>query len=252
MHPAGARLSRLHTDAPSSLAPTCSADKPGHSCANSILNLLVTLGTNAVVRGLPEPGMQFRASILVVVASLAMCFGASASAAATEDITRLNAAAQRYAQRELPRGTTVTAGGLDARLQLPRCATQPQGMRMIGNPASGAATVEVRCLASPGWKLFVPVRTQQRSYVVVAKAPIAAGTVIAPEQLERVEQAVRGATRGFRKHGVSLDSRIKRNMIEVIRRCLVEKLLRSLKVKTFSWPGIQQPRNVVQADLAHA
>ena len=110
------------------------------------LNPIVTLGTNAVVRHLPEPSMQFRSSILVVVASLAMCFGASASAAATEDITRLNAAAQRYAQRELPRGTTVTAGGLDARLQLPRCATQPQGMRMIGNPASGAATVEVRCL----------------------------------------------------------------------------------------------------------
>ena len=52
--------------------------------------------------------------------------------------------------------------------------------------------------------------------------------------------------------GICLDSRIKRNMIEVIRRCLVEKLLRSLKVKTFSWPGIQQPRNVVQSDLAHA
>ena len=49
-----------------------------------------------------------------------------------------------------------------------------------------------------------------------------------------------------------LDSRIKCNMIEVIRRCLVEKLLRGLKVKTFSWPGIQQPRDVVQADLAHA
>ncbi len=53
-------------------------------------------------------------------------------------------------------------------------------------------------------------------------------------------------------HTGPLDSRIKCNMIEVIRRCLVEKLLRSLKVKTFSWPGIQQPRNVVQSDLAHA
>ena len=49
-----------------------------------------------------------------------------------------------------------------------------------------------------------------------------------------------------------LDSRIKCNMIEIIRRCLVEKLLRGLKVKTFSWPGVQQPRDVVQADLAHA
>jgi len=55
-----------------------------------------------------------------------------------------------------------------------------------------------------------------------------------------------------RRHGHMLDSRIKRNMIEVIRRCLVEKLLRGLKVKTFSWTGVQQPRNVVQADLAHA
>ena len=48
-----------------------------------------------------------------------------------------------------------------------------------------------------------------------------------------------------------MDSRIKCNMIEIIRRCLVEKLLRGLKVKTFSWPGVQQPRDVVQADLAH-
>ena len=48
-----------------------------------------------------------------------------------------------------------------------------------------------------------------------------------------------------------LDSRIKCNMIEIIRRCLFEKLLRGLKVKTFSWPGVQQPRDVVQADLAH-
>ena len=48
-----------------------------------------------------------------------------------------------------------------------------------------------------------------------------------------------------------LDSRIKCNMIEIIRRCLVEKLLRGLKVKTFSWPCVQQPRDVVQADLAH-
>ncbi len=149
----------------------------------------------------------------MMLATLATCFSTPASTSATEDITRLNAAAQRYAQRELPRGTTVTAGGLDARLQLPRCATQPQGMRMIGNPASGAATVEVRCLASPGWKLFVPVRTQQRSYVVVAKAPIAAGTVIAPEQLERVEQAVRGATRGFMTNIPAVAGRVARRHI---------------------------------------
>lgn len=117
--------------------------------------------------------------------------------AGTEDVARIQAAAERYARSELPRGTTITANGLDTRLQLPRCGTEPQGTRLIGNAASGAATVEVRCLATQGWKLFVPVRTQQRSYMIVARAPIAAGTVIAADQLERVEQAVRGASRGF-------------------------------------------------------
>ena len=40
-------------------------------------------------------------------------------------------------------------------------------------------------------------------------------------------------------------------MIEIIRRCLIEKFLRALKVKTFSWSGVQQPCDVVQAYLAY-
>ncbi len=41
-------------------------------------------------------------------------------------------------------------------------------------------------------------------------------------------------------------------MIEIICRCLIEMLLRALKVKTFSWPVVQQPCDVVQAALAQA
>ncbi len=132
-----------------------------------------------------------------ITSLIAALLCAPAALAATEDVSRIQSAAERYALGELPRGTTVVANGLDTRLQLPRCGTEPQGTRLIGNPASGAATVEVRCLATEGWKLFVPVRTQQRSVMVVARTPIAAGTVIAAEQLERVEQAVRGASRGY-------------------------------------------------------
>lgn len=152
-------------------------------------------------------------AIAWTVLSTSLLPGLAVAGDGAEDIARLNAAAQRYAQRELPAGTTVTAGGLDARLQLPRCGSEPQGMRMIGNPASGAATVEVRCLSTPGWKLFVPVRTQQRSYVVVARSPIAAGTVIAADQLERVEQAVRGATRGYMTDIPSVAGRVARRHI---------------------------------------
>lgn len=147
-----------------------------------------------VVHRLLEGGMQ---QFIAIVLTLTALLASLPAWAGTEDIQRLNAAAERYARSELPRGTTVVATGLDTRLQLPRCSAQPQGTRLIGNAASGAATVEVRCLAAEGWKLFVPVRTQQRSYMIVATSPIAAGTAIAADQVERVEQAVRGASRGY-------------------------------------------------------
>ncbi|MFW6379555.1 MAG: flagellar basal body P-ring formation chaperone FlgA [Guyparkeria sp.] len=80
---------------------------------------------------------------------------------------------------------TLRAGRLDPRLRLKVC---DQALEINeGRPLNlnrGRQTVKVSCHGSSPWRIFVPVELNRRQQAVVAARPLAAGEVIARDDLD--------------------------------------------------------------------
>jgi flagella basal body P-ring formation protein FlgA len=77
---------------------------------------------------------------------------------------------------------------IDERLRLPAC-TRPLDARLEREVRSGQGTVAVGCTGAEPWRLFVPVRVVEQVSVVVARHGLAAGAVLAADDLEVRTQA---------------------------------------------------------------
>lgn len=147
--------------------------------------------------------MDLKQRILDCLSALAcvmVCAGAQAEAlqppedlarTATDFLTaRMNAAADPATH------IYIESTGVDPRLRLPRCATALQGFA-AGEPGGGArATVGVRC-EQPAWKVYVPVRVETETSVLVLRRALARGSAITAEDVEAQTRRVPGLAAGF-------------------------------------------------------
>jgi flagella basal body P-ring formation protein FlgA len=85
--------------------------------------------------------------------------------------------------------TRVEIGQLDNRLRLTRCAHPPTAQLAPGARAVGNGTVNVRCSEPVAWSIFVPVRVERYTEVVVVAKALSRQQIIQPGdvRLERLE-----------------------------------------------------------------
>ena len=105
----------------------------------------------------------------------------AAPAAALQDIEELQTLAAREAALHLPLlkdKQRVLAGPIPPQMQLARCTDNMQTRVGPAPHMNDRVLVEIRCQASPGWHLYVPVRVVGTTSVAVAAHAIVAGSVL--------------------------------------------------------------------------
>lgn len=112
-----------------------------------------------------------------------------AQAAATQDHASIRSAAEQFARAQAgvlaPAGAELTAHAatLDPRLALRACAEPLTAFTPPGFRPAARVSIGVRCPTSDGWTLYVPVRVEIATEVVVLAAPASRGDVLRHEQL---------------------------------------------------------------------
>jgi flagella basal body P-ring formation protein FlgA len=141
------------------------------------------------------------------LAGVLLLLGASASAGPLQPHDAIESAAERHALQDArvlaPEGALIRAEAdpIDPRLALAACAAPLETFSPPGNRGmqrtSVRASVGVRCTAEPGWSLFLPVRIEILTDVVVLAAPAARGAPLAREQLRLDRRDVAPLTSGY-------------------------------------------------------
>lgn len=83
----------------------------------------------------------------------------------------------------------------DARLQLAACPQPLEGFWPANARQSGSTVVGVRCVATPGWQVFLPVRIQEWVTVLVASRPLRPGERLQASDMQ-VQRVSREQLRG--------------------------------------------------------
>lgn len=107
----------------------------------------------------------------------------------------------------------VTAGSLDRRLRLARCAAPLTAFEPPGGLNAGRAVVGVRCDGQRPWKLYVPVEIRLPAEVVALARPLRRGDVITAGDLV-LQQADLAVLRGqfYRDADELIGQRLKRHV----------------------------------------
>jgi flagella basal body P-ring formation protein FlgA len=136
----------------------------------------------------PTPRRACIAGILTLAAGT-LTLSAHPQAPEWQSPESIRAAARELVLRTLgaPQETTVETNSVDDRLRLSVCA-QPLEAQLQRELISGQGTVAVSCRAPSPWRLFVPVRVIEQVTVIVARHSLAAGEVLAAEDLEQRTQ----------------------------------------------------------------
>lgn len=136
----------------------------------------------------------------VALAGSALLLAAPLSAAATQSLEAVRAAAVNWLQqhRTLPGARmTAEAAPLDSRLQLADCAA-PLDASLPGNRRLTArVSVTVRCPVPGGWTVRVPVSVKMFTNVLVTSRPLARGDGIGAADVHTEERDVAGLAYGY-------------------------------------------------------
>lgn len=104
-----------------------------------------------------------------------------------QDLNQLQDIAQQFVDQELQRlnrsQTKAVVGKLDPRLQLVQCPSRPEGFIPRAMQQS-LRTIGLRCNATPGWSIYLPVQLQTFSQALVSVKQLNAGDRIGPTDIE--------------------------------------------------------------------
>ncbi|MBK1716732.1 flagellar basal body P-ring formation chaperone FlgA [Thiocystis violacea] len=118
-----------------------------------------------------------------------------------EPLERILDAARTFLTATLNSGaeaeTRIEIGQLDARLRLTRCAHPPTAQLAPGARTDGNTTINVRCSQPVTWSIFVPVRIERYTQVVVLERALSGRQVIQAEDVRLERQETSNLTSGF-------------------------------------------------------
>lgn len=116
-----------------------------------------------------------------------------------EPIASIRAAAVRYVKSQLPptEVANITAGTLDERLRLPRCATALSVEPTAGTSTMARATVGVGCTDPVRWTVYVPVTVVRQVPVLILQHAAARGAHLAPTDVTVQTRTVNGYSSAF-------------------------------------------------------
>jgi flagellar basal body P-ring formation protein FlgA len=143
-----------------------------------------------------------------------MVFAGSATVAGADALQtpqELQRAAERLLGSRLnstagPVRTLITAGPVDPRLRLARCATPLEGVIPNSLRDTGRATVGVRC-AQPAWTVYLPVTIESELAVLVLKQAAARNAALRPQDVESQTRRVPGVAANYLTDPAQLDRR---------------------------------------------
>jgi flagella basal body P-ring formation protein FlgA len=136
----------------------------------------------------------------VVWLAAAFLTGLGSAAAAIEPVASIRQAAERFVQAQMPggqAGIVVTAGRLDQRLRLPRCAGSLEASLLSGAQLEANDSVVVRCRDGADWTIYVPVSVQSRVRVWVLREPEAQGARLTAADIAPETRLVSGMAAGY-------------------------------------------------------
>ena len=128
---------------------------------------------------------------------------ALAAAAATEwqDHAVIRQTAQTFldafANNQHEGRSEVRLGQLDPRLRVKSCQMPVEAFMPPGSRAIGKTTVGIRCPDTDGWSIYVSARINVYGTVLVARQPLARGSVIQETDLDLVERNLASLPYGY-------------------------------------------------------
>ncbi|GAB3375246.1 flagellar basal body P-ring formation protein FlgA [Spongiibacter taiwanensis] len=141
---------------------------------------------------------HFIKALLLSGACIATLAQASYAQAGYESPERIAATAKAYIAARNPwkdMNTEVTADRLDPRSKLAKCDAALEAFLPPGGRIKRRTTVGVRCTSGQAWKIYVPVSIAAYTKVMVARYPIAPGSLIRAEDVSWSKRDI--ATLGY-------------------------------------------------------
>lgn len=148
-----------------------------------------------------RPAHRAGAALLCV----SLCLGAAGLAAAAaptaiQPLGSISSAAEDFVRSQMPPGEkdiVVTAGRLDPRLRLARCAGPLDTSFISGARLQAQVSVAVGCRVAADWTIYVPVTVQSRIRVWALRAPQVQGARLSASDVVAETRLVSGLAVGF-------------------------------------------------------
>lgn len=138
------------------------------------------------------------------------------SPARIESVGAIRAAAVSFVRAELPRNADVveiSAGALDARLRLARCATALQAEPTAGGSTLARATIAVSCSGPVRWRIYVPVTVVRREPVLVLRHAVGREALLTAQDVTVESRRVTGFTEAYLTSPAQLTGRAVRRTL---------------------------------------
>ncbi len=130
-----------------------------------------------------------------------LCLAPLATAvAAIQPLDSVRNAATAFVRSQMPpgdAGVVISAGRLDPRLRLARCAGSLEASLLSGARLQEQMSVAVGCRDGADWTIYVPVTVQSRIQVLALRAPQVQGARLRPSDVIAETRLVGGLTVGY-------------------------------------------------------